>query len=231
MLSVNDRFLDLAGIKIPASTVTSEDFPWKNLKRESELSDALVKSGGVKEAVTLYFHPLKLEWMQAVAVKFSHHSSVASGQPLECADQPLIYTLMMDVSHLWGARPAFMAWNALSHMDYEKDRVRLTGGDSLSRNDLICLSYYLEDRSQNEIAQFMNQSVKTVERRIGGIKTSLLSISPECDTLYAVCRKHGIRNLLEIKRDWFDKKSVALEISNMQWQSFIEWKDGYLKDG
>ncbi len=226
VLSVNDRFLNLAGTTNSATTITIEDFPWRNLKRESDAADVLAKSGGIKEAASLYFHPVKLEWVHSVSVKFSHQSSAASGQPLEWEGRPVIYVLMMDVSHLSRMQSTFRAWSALSHMDYEKERVQLAGGGSLSRNDLICLSYYLEDSSQSDIAQIMNQSVKTVEKRIASIKTVLLNFDPECDTLYSVCRKHGIRHILEIKRDWFDKTSSAVQISNMQWQSFIDWKDG-----
>ena len=64
----------------------------------------------------------------------------------------------------------------------------------------------------------MNQSVKTVEKRIAHIKSTLLKFDPDCTSLYDVCRKYGVRQILELKRDWFDKKSVAAQITNMQWQ-------------
>jgi hypothetical protein len=64
----------------------------------------------------------------------------------------------------------------------------------------------------------MSQSVKTVEKRIAAIKSTLHNFDPQCSNLYELCRKHGLRQMLEMKRDWFDKRTVAAQITNMQWQ-------------
>ncbi len=101
---------------------------------------------------------------------------------------------------------------------FEKENIVCPDGRSLSRSDLICLSYYLEEFPQSDIAEHMNQSIKTVEKRIAAIKTTLHNVDPHCSNLYELCRKHGLRQMLEMKRDWFDKRTVAAQITNMQWQ-------------
>lgn len=218
VLSVNSRFLDLAGVSKNASNFTLADFPWRNLKLQSDAADILAKSGDVRETVSLYFHPIRQQWVHAVAVKFSHQSSLLSGQAREWGGHPVIYILMMDVSHISRDLSTFKSWSEGVQMDFEKERLFLPDGSSLSRSDLICLSYYLEDFTQSAIADTMSQSIKTVERRVAVIKSSLFNFDPDCATLYELCRKHGIRQMLELKRDWFDKKSVAAQITNMQWQ-------------
>ena len=218
VLSVNSRFLELAGISGPKSSMTVDDFPWRNLRLQSDAADILAKSGDVREMVNLYFHPSRQEWVQAVSVKFSHPLSSVPWQPLDWEGQPVIYILMMDVSHLSRDLPAFKLWSKDTSIDFEKERLEFSDGSSLSRSDLICLSYYLESVPQSGIAEMMNQSVKTVEKRIAHIKSTLLKFDPDCTSLYDVCRKYGVRQILELKRDWFDKKSVAAQIMNMQWQ-------------
>ena len=218
VLSVNNRFLDLAGVAKDASSVTIDDFPWRNLKLQSDAADILAKSGDVREAVNLYFHTIRQEWVQAVSVKFAHQSSSPSGRPLEWDGQPVIYILMMDVSHISRDLPTFQSWTKGTYIDFEKEKVVFPDGSSLSRSDLICLSYYLEDFPQSAIAEHMNQSIKTVEKRIATIKSTLFKIDPSCTSLYELCRRYGVRQVLELKRDWFDKKSVAAQITNMQWQ-------------
>ena len=125
---------------------------------------------------------------------------------------------MMDVSHISRALPAFRSWAQGTYVDFEKAKIVFPDGSSLSRSDLICLSYYLEDFPQSDIAEHMNQSIKTVEKRIAAIKSTLFKIDPGCTNLYELCRNHGFRQVLELKRDWFDKESVAAQITNMQWQ-------------
>ena len=218
VLSVNDRFLELAGVAKDASDVTIDDFPWRNLKLQSDAADILAKSGDVREMVNLYFHTIKQEWVQAVSVKFSHQPTSVPGLPLEWGGQPVIYILMMDVSHISRALPAFRSWAQGTYVDFEKEKIVFPDGSSLSRSDLICLSYYLEDFSQSAIAEHMNQSIKTVEKRIAAIKSTLFKIDPGCTNLYELCRRYGVRQVLELKRDWFDKESVAAQITNMQWQ-------------
>ena len=218
VLSVNDRFLELAGIAKDASDVTIDDFPWRNLKLQSDAADILAKSGDVREMVNLYFHTIKQEWVQAVSVKFSHQPTSVLRLPLEWGGQPVIYILMMDVSHISRDLPTFKLWSEGTGVDFEKERITFPNGSCLSRNDLICLSYYLENFPQSGIAEIMSQSVKTVEKRIAAIKSTLHNFDPHCSNLYELCRKHGLRQMLEMKRDWFDKKSVAAQITNMQWQ-------------
>ena len=218
VLSVNDRFLALAGVVKDASDVTIDDFPWRNLKLQSDAADILAKSGDVREMVNLYFHTIRQEWVQAVSVKFSHQPTSVPGLPLEWGGQPVIYILMMDVSHISRALPAFRSWAQGTYVDFEKEKIVFPDGSSLSRSDLICLSYYLEDFPQSDIAEHMNQSIKTVEKRIAAIKSTLFKIDPGCTNLYELCRKHGLRQMLEMKRDWFDKRTVAAQITNMQWQ-------------
>ena len=218
VLSVNDRFLELAGVAKDASDVTIDDFPWRNLKLQSDAADILAKSGDVREMVNLYFHTIRQEWVQAVSVKFSHQPTSVPGLPLEWGGQPVIYILMMDVSHISRALPAFRSWAQGTYVDFEKEKIVFPDGSSLSRSDLICLSYYLEDFPQSAIAEHMNQSIKTVEKRIAAIKSTLFKIDPNCTSLYELCRRYGVRQVLELKRDWFDKKSVAAQITNMQWQ-------------
>ena len=219
VLSVNSRFLELAGVSNSTSSQTGDDFPWGNLKEQSDAADVLAKSGDVREMVSLYFHPTRQEWVHAVSVKFSHQSSSSlSGRPLEWEGQPVIYILMMDVSRLSRGLPKFKAWATGTYVDFEKERVVLPSGRYLSRNDLICLSYYLENFPQSGIAEIMSQSVKTVEKRIAAIKSTLHNFDPHCSNLYELCRKHGLRQMLEMKRDWFDKRTVAAQITNMQWQ-------------
>ena len=162
VLSVNNRFLELAGVAKDASCVTIDDFPWRNLKLQSDAADILAKSGDVREAVNLYFHTIRQEWVQAVSVKFAHQSSSASGRPVEWDGQPVIYILMMDVSHISRDLPTFQSWTKGTYIDFEKEKVVFPDGSSLSRSDLICLSYYLEDLPQSDIAEHMNQSIKTV---------------------------------------------------------------------
>ena len=220
VLSFNDRLLDLAGTHKSSPDVTIDDVPWKGLKQESDAADVLAKSGDVREAVSLYFHPVRLEWVQAVSVKFSYQSSAAHGRPLKWAGQPVIYILMMDVSHLSRRQSTFRAWSDAVQIDYERNRILLGVNSTLSRNDLICLSYYLENMSQSVIAKIMNQSIKTVEKRISNLKTTLLKFDPSCDSLHSLCRKHGLGHVFEMKRDWFDKNPVAWQITNMQWQVF-----------
>ena len=218
VLSVNDRFLELAGVAKDASDVTIDDFPWRNLKLQSDAADILAKSGDVREMVNLYFHTIRQEWVQAVSVKFSHQPTSVPGLPLEWGGQPIIYILMMDVSHISRALPAFRSWAQGTYVDFEKEKIVFPDGSSLSRSDLICLSYYLEDFPQSDIAEHMNQSIKTVEKRIAAIKSTLFKIDPGCTNLYELCRRYGVRQVLELKRDWFDKESVAAQITNMQWQ-------------
>jgi hypothetical protein len=218
VLSVNDRFLALAGVVKDASDVTIDDFPWRNLKLQSDAADILAKSGDVREMVNLYFHTIRQEWVQAVSVKFSHQPTSVPGLPLEWGGQPVIYILMMDVSHISRALPAFRSWAQGTYVDFEKEKIVFPDGSSLSRSDLICLSYYLEDFPQSDIAEHMNQSIKTVEKRIAAIKSTLFKIDPGCTNLYELCRRYGVRQVLELKRDWFDKESVAAQITNMQWQ-------------
>jgi len=218
VLSVNDRFLALAGVVKDASDVTIDDFPWRNLKLQSDAADILAKSGDVREMVNLYFHTIRQEWVQAVSVKFSHQPTSVPGLPLEWGGQPVIYILMMDVSHISRALPAFRSWAQGTYVDFEKEKIVFPDGSSLSRSDLICLSYYLEDFPQSDIAEHMNQSIKTVEKRIAAIKSTLFKIAPGCTNLYELCRRYGFRQVLELKRDWFDKESVAAQITNMQWQ-------------
>ena len=218
VLSVNNRFLDLAGVAKDASCITIDDFPWRNLKLQSDAADILAKSGDIREAVNLYFHTIRQEWVQAVSVKFAHQPSPASGRPLEWEGQPVIYILMMDVSHISRDLPTFRPWATGTYVDFEKERVVLSSGSYLSRNDLICLSYYLENFPQSAIAETMSQSIKTVEKRIAAIKSTLHNFDPHCTNLYELCRRHGIRQMLEMKRDWFDKRTVTGQITNMQWQ-------------
>ena len=218
VLSVNDRFLELAGVAKDASDVTIDDFPWRNLKLQSDAADILAKSGDVREMVNLYFHTIRQEWVQAVSVKFSHQPTSVPGLPLEWGGQPVLYILMMDVSHISRALPAFRSWAQGTYVDFEKEKIVFPDGSSLSRSDLICLSYYLEDFPQSDIAEHMNQSIKTVEKRIAAIKSTLFKIDPGCTNLYELCRRYGVRQVLELKRDWFDKESVAAQITNMQWQ-------------
>ena len=218
VLSVNNRFLDLAGVAKDASCITIDDFPWRNLKLQSDAADILAKSGDIREAVNLYFHTIRQEWVQAVSVKFAHQPSPASGRPLDWEGQPVIYILMMDVSHISRDLPTFKLWSEGTEVDFEKERIAFPNGSCLSRNDLICLSYYLENFPQSGIAEIMSQSVKTVEKRIAAIKTTLHNVDPHCSNLYELCRKHGLRQMLEMKRDWFDKRTVAAQITNMQWQ-------------
>jgi len=218
VLSVNDRFLALAGVVKDASDVTIDDFPWRNLKLQSDAADILAKSGDVREMVNLYFHTIRQEWVQAVSVKFSHQPTSVPGLPLEWGGQPVLYILMMDVSHISRALPAFRSWAQGTYVDFEKEKIVFPDGSSLSRSDLICLSYYLEDFPQSDIAEHMNQSIKTVEKRIAAIKSTLFKIDPGCTNLYELCRRYGVRQVLELKRDWFDKESVAAQITNMQWQ-------------
>ena len=218
VLSVNNRFLDLAGVAKDASCITIDDFPWRNLKLQSDAADILAKSGDIREAVNLYFHTIRQEWVQAVSVKFAHQPSPASGRPLDWEGQPVIYILMMDVSHISRDLPTFQSWTKGTYVDFEKEQIVFPDGSSLSSSDLICLSYYLEDFPQSDIAEHMNQSIKTVEKRIAAIKSTLFKIDPNCINLYELCRRYGGRQVLELKRDWFDKKSVAAQITNMQWQ-------------
>ena len=218
VLSVNSRFLELAGVSESSSTMTANDFPWANLKEQSDAADVLAKSGDVREAVSLYFHPTRQQWVHAVSVKFCHQSSWAFGRPLEWEGQPVIYILMMDVSHISRDLPTFKLWSEGTEVDFEKERIAFPNGSCLSRNDLICLSYYLENFPQSGIAEIMSQSVKTVEKRIAAIKSTLHNFDPHCSNLYELCRKHGLRQMLEMKRDWFDKRTVAAQITNMQWQ-------------
>lgn len=218
VLSVNSRFLELAGVSESSSTMTANDFPWGNLKEQSDAADVLAKSGDVREVVSLYFHPTRQQWVHAVSVKFCHQSSWAFGRPLEWEGQPVIYILMMDVSHISRDLPTFQSWTKGTYVDFEKEKIVFPDGSSLSRSDLICLSYYLEDFPQSAIAEHMNQSIKTVEKRIAAIKSTLFKIDPNCTSLYELCRRYGGRQVLELKRDWFDKKSVAAQITNMQWQ-------------
>ena len=218
VLSVNNRFLDLAGVAKDASCITIDDFPWRNLKLQSDAADILAKSGDIREAVNLYFHTIRQEWVQAVSVKFAHQPSPASGRPLDWEGQPVIYILMMDVSHISRDLPTFKLWSEGTEVDFEKERIAFPNGSCLSRNDLICLSYYLENFPQSGIAEIMSQSVKTVEKRIAAIKSTLHNFDPHCSNLYELCRKHGLRQMLEMKRDWFDKRTVAAQITNMQWQ-------------
>ena len=228
VLSVNSCFLELAGVPKNTSSSTVDDFPWGNLKQQSDwgnlkqqsdAADVLAKSGDVREMVSLYFHPTRQQWVHAVSVKFSHQSSSSlSGRPLEWEGQPVIYILMMDVSHLSRGLPKFKPWATGTYVDFEKERVVLPSGRYLSRNDLICLSYYLENFPQSAIAETMSQSIKTVEKRIAALKSTLHSLDPSCTNLYELCRNHGIREMLEMKRDWFDKRTVAAQITNMQWQ-------------
>ena len=75
VLSVNSRFLELAGVSESTSSMTVDDFPWGNLKEQSDAADVLAKSGDVREVVSLYFHPTRQQWVHAVSVKFSHQSS------------------------------------------------------------------------------------------------------------------------------------------------------------
>ena len=219
VLSVNSRFLELAGVSNSTSSQTGDDFPWGDLKQQSDAADVLAKSGDVREMVSLYFHPTRQQWVHAVSVKFSHQSSSSlSGRPLEWEGQPVIYILMMDVSHLSRGLPRFKPWATGTYVDFEKERVVLPSGRYLSRNDFICLSYYLENFPQSAIAETMSQSIKTVEKRIAALKSTLHSLDPSCTNLYELCRNHGIREMLEMKRDWFDKRTVAAQITNMQWQ-------------
>ena len=228
VLSVNSRFLELAGVSNSTSSQTGDDFPWGNLKQQSDwgnlkqqsdAADVLAKFGDVREMVSLYFHPTRQQWVHAVSVKFSHQSSSSlSGRPLEWEGQPVIYILMMDVSRLSRGLPRFKAWATGTYVDFEKERVVLPSGRYLSRNDFICLSYYLENFPQSAIAETMSQSIKTVEKRIAALKSTLHSLDPSCTNLYELCRNHGIREMLEMKRDWFDKRTVAAQITNMQWQ-------------
>ena len=219
VLSVNSRFLELAGVSNSTSSQTGDDFPWGDLKQQSDAADVLAKFGDVREMVSLYFHPTRQQWVHAVSVKFSHQSSSSlSGRPLEWEGQPVIYILMMDVSHISRDLPTFRPWAKGTYVDFEKERVVLSSGSYLSRNDLICLSYYLENFPQSAIAETMSQSIKTVEKRIAALKSTLHSLDPSCTNLYELCRNHGIREMLEMKRDWFDKRTVAAQITNMQWQ-------------
>ena len=229
VLSVNSCFLELAGVPKNTSSSTVDDFPWGNLKQQSDwgnlkqqsdAADVLAKSGDVREMVSLYFHPTRQQWVHAVSVKFSHQSSSSSvsGRPLEWEGQPVIYILMMDVSHISRDLPTFKLWSEGTEVDFEKERIAFPNGSCLSRNDLICLSYYLENFPQSGIAEIMSQSVKTVEKRIAAIKSTLHNFDPHCSNLYELCRKHGLRQMLEMKRDWFDKRTVAAQITNMQWQ-------------
>ena len=125
---------------------------------------------------------------------------------------------MMDVSDISRALPGFRSWTQGTYVDFEKEKIVFPDGSSLSRSDLICLSYYLEDFPQSDIAEHMNQSIKTVEKRIAAIKSTLFKLDPDCTNLYELCRRYGVRQVLELKRDWFDKKTVAAQITNMQWQ-------------
>ena len=218
VLSVNSRFLELAGVSKSTSSLTVDDFPWGNLKQQSDAADVLAKSGDVREMVSLYFHPTRQQWVHAVSVKFAHQSSSASGRPLEWEGQRVIYILMMDVSHISRDLPTFKPWSEGTEIDFEKERIVFPNGSYLSRNDLICLSYYLENFPQSAIAEHMNQSIKTVEKRIAALKSTLHNFDPHCTNLYELCRKHGLRQMLEMKRDWFDKRTVAAQITNMQWQ-------------
>ncbi|MDG2048184.1 MAG: hypothetical protein P8J79_13315 [Halioglobus sp.] len=222
-MSINEPFLELAGTSKSSNNMTIDDFPWKAFKQESDAADILAKSGDVKEAVGLYFHPARLEWVQFVTVKFSYQSSSASGQPLKWGGQPVIYILMMDVNSLSRRLSKFSVWSDRIRIDYKKNRVFLSAGTSVSRNDLICLSYYLENTSQSVIANIMNQSIKTVEKRISNLKVTLLKFDPSCDSLHSLCRKHGLTQMFEMKRDWFDRNPVAWKIANMQWQLFRDW--------
>ena len=222
LLSFNDRLLELAGTQKSASDVTIDDVPWKGLKQESDAADILAKVGDVREAVSLYFHPVLLDWVQGVSVKFSYQSSAACGQPPKWGGQPVIYILLMDVGHLSGSKfMTYKAWGDAIRVDYEKNRVFFEDNSILSRNDLICLSYYLDNMSQSAIAKTMNQSVKTVEKRIANLKATLLKFDPDCENLHIFCRTHGLRQVFEMKRDWFDQRPVAWQITNMQWQSFV----------
>ena len=125
---------------------------------------------------------------------------------------------MMDVSHISRDLSKFKLWSEGTEVDFEKETIAFPNGSCLSRNDLICLSYYLESFPQSGIAEIMSQSVKTVEKRIAAIKSTLHDFDPHCSNLYELCRKHGLRQMLEMKRDWFDKRAVAAQITNMQWQ-------------
>lgn len=126
---------------------------------------------------------------------------------------------MMDVSHISHLQTNGRAWGEAVRVDYEKIEF-FPDDSSLSRNDLICLSDYLDNMSQGAIAKTMNQSIKTVEKRISTLKTTLLKFDPDCETLHSFCRTHGLRQMFEMKRDWFDKRPVAFQITNMQWQCF-----------
>ena len=220
VLLLNERLLELAGTQKSSTDVTLDDMPWKPLKHVSDAADVLAKEGDVRQAVSLYFHPVLNEWVCLVNVKFSYQQSGTSGQPLKWDGQPVIYILMMDVSHLSPPQTTYRAWGDAIRVDYEKNRVFFHDNNSLSRNDLICLSYYLENMSQGVIAKTMHQSIKTVEKRIATLKSTLLAFDPDCDNLHSYCRKHGLRQIFEMKRDWFDRRPVTFQITNMQWQSF-----------
>ena len=220
VLSLNERLLELAGTQKKSSEISINDMPWKHFKEVSDAADVLAKGGDVREAVSLYFHPVKQEWVLAVTVKFSYQSSTTSELPLQWDGQPVIYILMMDVSDLSHPQTTYRLWGDTVRVDYEKNKVSFKNNTSLSRNDLVCLSYYLENMSQSRIAAIMNQSIKTVEKRISTLRNTLLPFDPDCDNLHHLCRKHGLRQMFELKRDWFDKRPVSFQITNMQWQSF-----------
>jgi hypothetical protein len=188
------------------------NLPWSNLAQEVEVVDDLVRQGEVRESVAVYWHPLDNQWRRVVSAKWLLGETTPDAKGSE-----LIYCMMMDVSGLRYRRGDIADLSKYIRVDWERS-CAFIGKHRLSRAHGVCLSYYLDHITQPEIAKVTDVTLKTVERRIAHLKEALLPLDKSCENLYVLCRKYGIRSMLEEKRDWFDRLAVIWPITNGQWQ-------------
>ena len=190
---------------------TTADLPWSNAVAQVDETDGLVLAGEVKEAVGVYWHPLDKQWCRVVCAKWL----VREGSEDNNGDK-LIYCMVMDITGVTYRPYDSEIFFAHVEVDWDKECV-IVGKNILTRAHTVCLSYYLDQITQAQIADHTAVTVKTVEKRIAHLKNTLLPLDRSCENLYMFCRKYGIRSALEAKRDWFDQQAVIWPITHGQW--------------
>ena len=192
---------------------TTADLPWSSATEQVNEADARVLAGEVKEAVGVYWHPPDKQWRRIVCAKWL----VRGGLNGDNGDN-LIYCMIMDITGVMYRPYDTEILREHIEVDWERECV-IVGKNTLSRAHIVCLSYYLDQITQPQIAELTAVAVKTVEKRIAHLKNTLLPLDRSCENLYMLCRKYGIRSALEEKRDWFDQQAVIWPITHGQWAS------------
>ena len=207
------RMVGLTADKLIGSTTAA--LPWADLKAKVLLVDKLVTFGESRETTGLYWHPERSEWRRVVSARWLLN---ALSVDWDAQAKNYICCMIADVTQLADSNSQIMGGlEQHVEVDWQKERV-VVGAGSVGRADLICVSYYLQNTTQAEIAQLMALSVKTIENRIARLKRILVPLDVSCGNLYVLCRKYKIRDMLEEKRDWFDRVSIIRPIQNWQWK-------------